>query len=214
MPYHYGVELSDNSAPVSEYLDGDIFKVTLLNNVPLGEVGPMPGQESLLWGAEVDPKHMPTKMYRGGGRKRLTDASDTLYGPRIISSKTKDLIEEIEPDVHQFFPLALFDKSKKHIADYWAWVVCNRVDGVDREHTNYFLIGGRLWFSNYRDEDGNKVKVENPRMVFNLAQIGDRHFWRDSGLYSDPILMSDYAAERFSKSDLTGFRLSHYVEAV
>jgi len=90
-----------------------------------------------------------------------------------VSPRFKDVIERLEPSVHQFFPLEIVNKAREPIAEHWLWVVCNLIDSVDRAHSNMRFINGRRWTA-----DG----VENPKLVFSSSQIGDYHFWRDQYL--------------------------------
>lgn len=56
-----------------------------------------------------------------------------------VSARARDLIERLEPDMHQFEPVVFVDYDRKKLADMFVFFVCQRLDTVDREHTNMIL---------------------------------------------------------------------------
>ncbi|PXW67604.1 hypothetical protein C7451_1261 [Blastomonas natatoria] len=125
-----------------------------------------------------------------------------------VSSRFKEVVERFEPDVHQFFPVAVVDKAKEKIDERWLWVVCNRIDGVDREHTNLFFQNQNLWTSSYK-EDGEWKRVRDPKVAFNKQQTEGFHFWRDKHLFGEGIYVSDEGAQALQSENLSALRLQH-----
>jgi hypothetical protein len=68
-------------------------------------------------------------------------------GPFLnVSARAKALIEQFEPGVHQFLPVEFVDIDGKHLEDRWFFVVCNRLDTIDRQHVQGFLLRrGKMW---------------------------------------------------------------------
>ena len=131
-----------------------------------------------------------------------------------VSEKAKRVIESLEPDVHQFFPIEYQDK-KGNFAEIRYWFVpCNRIDSVDRDHTNMVLLDGLQWTS-----PKNVMRMGEPLpphvdpakpagFVFNLKAIGDRHIWRDMHIGGAACFISNAMGNLFMKEDLTGLRLA------
>jgi hypothetical protein len=91
------------------------------------------------------------------------------------------------------------NKAGDEIAQRWLWVVCNRIDSVDREHTNLVLEFGR-WTAD---------DIENPKLVFNKGQIGPCHFWRDKHLMAKALICSDEAGAALLSANLTALKLTY-----
>jgi hypothetical protein len=88
----------------------------------------------------------------------------------LVSVKLRDLIEELEPGVHQFQPIELiWKKDESHAADFFWFNPCNRVDGIDRTHSTAKF-----------DEKTGKWKYEGGEFVVNLEQVAGHHIWVDS----------------------------------
>ncbi len=118
----------------------------------------------------------------------------TPHGFQCVSEKLKEIIESIEPKVHQFVPIEFIGRHKVHLADMFIMVVCNRIDSVDREHTKLRLE--TCW-----REDGRTP------FTFNKLQIGNAHMWRDKLIRIPRIFISDTLAEALHCSGLTGFTM-------
>jgi hypothetical protein len=207
MVHYLGYKCPWEKYPISKFLNGDEHDVTLIDTS--GELGltiAASKRSQYLLGRAVHPENVPTVM-QWTSRPAPTDF-DTPGGFPCISPKIKSIIEQFEPDVHQFFPLKVVNKVGDEIAQRWLWVVCNRIDSVDREHTNLFFRHGSLWTPEYF-EDGKRIKVEGPRVVFNKSQSFGKHFWRDQFLGSNPLICSDEAGAVLNGANLTALKLTH-----
>jgi hypothetical protein len=135
-------------------------------------------------------------------------------GPFLnVSEKAKAVIESLEPGVHQFFPVEYEDhKGNSFGTRYW-FVVCNRLDSVDRDHTNMALRKGWEWtapktFLRRGEPLPEHLDPSKPaKPVFNLKAIGDKHFWVDKHI-SSSVWLSDRGAELLQSEGLTGIRLN------
>lgn len=124
-----------------------------------------------------------------------------------VSSRFKEVVERFEPEVHQFFPITVVNNAKEKVAERWLWVVCNRIDGVDREHTTLVLKKGALWMSNWL-EDGERVRISDAKLYHSKKQTEGYHFWRDKHLMGGGIYASDEAAEALLSLNLAAFAAS------
>jgi len=131
----------------------------------------------------------------------------TPHGFPCVSLRFKDVVEGFEPDVHQFFPLTVLNKAGDEIAQRWLWVVCNRIDGVDREHTTMVLRKGTYWTSNWR-EGNESVTIPGAKLYHSKKQTAGYHFWRDKHLMGGGIHASVEAAEALIALDLMAFAAS------
>ena len=110
----------------------------------------------------------------------------------MVSPAFKAIVEAIEPGIHQFIPVRYIGTHKVHLADMWFMVVCNRIDSIDRTHST-------MRFDNYwRD-------YPLGRIVFNNAQIGTAHMWRDKFIMPASTFMSDEMGNALISANLTGF---------
>ena len=120
-----------------------------------------------------------------------------------VSARMRDLIEELEPGIHQFIPIDFVDRDGRFLEKRWFWQVCRRLDSVHRECTNWVLKHGVVW---------SGARIENPRLVFDKAAVGGSLFWRDKHL-TIGIIVADRAKEEMVQAGFTGLRYHHFEEA-
>jgi hypothetical protein len=191
-------------------LDGSTDDIRLVDETPEPGLVIAAGSQILDAGRAIRPNHLPTTMQIGGGQRGVTDF-DGYSGLVYVSAALKNIIEQLEPDTHQFFPIRLVDKQGNHLGDHWIWVICNRVDGIDREQTSLVLWKGVLWLApSSLSEDELPPGVDRSvlgRRVFNASQVAGYHFWRDKYLIPGDIFCSDEAARRIADANFTGIKL-------
>ena len=181
-----------------EPLNGDILRIGVVDQT--ADEGYV--DSAYTWGRPVKTDFVPTKM-RWCDRQRhpIPDFDAGLM--LNVSNRAKNLIDNLEPGVHQFLPVEFFDIDDRFVESRWVLIVCNRIDSVDRNHSRLRLANGLFWVP-----DG----VVDPKLVFNEEQASGYHLWRDKYLISGPFI-SDVLAERIQKEALTGLRL-HRAESV
>ena len=101
------------------------------------------------------------------------------------------VIEQFEPDVHQFFPVDVVGKNGDLLSKHYLFIVCNRLDSIDRESMPYELIGAR-W------NGAGPLNV----IIFNRRQIGGAHVWIDKYVGNN-LLVSNALAGALKKAKLT-----------
>lgn len=199
--------------PISanKQVDGEFAAIRLADPTPEPGLHINHGMDALDAGKAIDPSHLPTKLIISGGMRAVTDF-DGYRGIIFISAKMKCLIEDLEPGVHQFFPIELLNKKKQHLTDHWIWVPCNRIDSVDREHTTWILKRGQLWMTPRDFKEGELppgYDWSRPlKMVFNATQAGNCQFWRDKYVVPGRLYCSDKAAKAIFDSGLTGIQFA------
>lgn len=144
------------------------------------EVQAVPGSEPF----RVDPTHLPKKLKWQSGDSSCPDDFDRTPWMNV-SARAKDAIEQLEPNVHQFVPVEYLGKGGKHLADRYWFITGHVIDSMDRARTNMIFHLNSWHPAKYVARryphllpPGTDVTAE-PRLVFNLGQIGGAHLWRD-----------------------------------
>ncbi|MBO6868599.1 MAG: hypothetical protein JJ877_16280, partial [Thalassococcus sp.] len=101
-------KVEDDQHSWIEVLEGDINDIRLID--PTLDDGTLITKEGLGVGRPMMAEGMPTKVVRKGVGlkiKPLVDA-EAFYGQLLVSDAFKEIVEELEPGVHQFFPMELY----------------------------------------------------------------------------------------------------------
>lgn len=177
-------------------------------------------------GRPLKPDHMPTRLLRGGPgpeQSPLLDV-DSLYGGALLVNQTfKNILEELEPGVHRFFPMAVYVKNHDpatwqpedgfydepegnktklvKVADYWLFNICNRLDTYHPDTV------GRNARGFYKPK---QLGVEG-KEVFSAAKIGKHHAWHDK--FAHGRFISDAFATRLQAARLTGLSYQYCEQA-
>lgn len=131
-----------------------------------------------------------------------------------VSQRAKELIESVEPGVHQFVPVEYLDKDGSHLEDRYVLIVGHRIDSLDHDKTTMVLVKGKFW-----RPPGDLAEMPElipagfdvdapPKMVFNLSQIDGAHMWCDKHLTSRGVFLSDEFSKVLKHRGLSGLRLS------
>ena len=116
-----------------------------------------------------------------------------------VSDRLRALIENIEPDTHQFTPVRIINAVGETLEDRWHFQVCNRLDCVDHERSTGWL--DRVI---YRPQKGVPW-----HLVYREQQIGDAKFWCDKHIATGRMVTRD-ARAKLLDSGMTGFEFSEY----
>jgi hypothetical protein len=176
----------------------------------------MDGGDTLTSGRRIKPDHVPRQMKLDGG---TVIADYTSYnGFLCVTDKFKNVVEAVEPGVHQFIPFEAVGTGKKHLANLWIMVVCNRLDSVDRDHTTLILYRNHMWIPAQDVPSEHWPSSYDPskpvKLVHNLSKIGDHHLWYDKHIgYQKRPLASNELVEALKISGVTGVSF-HEREAV
>jgi hypothetical protein len=197
-----------------EPLDGDFRKVGLLDESP--DNGINPRGRPFTCGRAVDPANVPNKV-QWKDRHSPRSIPDFSTGPFLhISARAKALIEEFETGIHQFLPVEFVDIDGNFLEQRWFLAVCNRLDTINRQHVQGFLLWrSKIWtpiqdfIRDMPDEipEGYDTSIK-PKLVFSSAGIGGAHMWCDKHLTGGGPFISDELAAAIKANGLTGLRLS------
>ena len=192
-------------------LDGDIKQVEVVDATPDGGM-PFAGPVAtpLSSGRHVRTENLPTRMHWGSrGGASIPDFDNGLI--LNVSERARDVIETVEPDVHQFVPVEYESTSGKPLDRRYFLIVGNRIDGVSRQSPGMILFRDIMWRP-ARDlpEDqrppgySDEIKAE---LAFDAAAIGGVHLWVDKHISSVAVYLSDLLAQAIREAGLTGVEL-------
>jgi hypothetical protein len=197
--YYTGVEL----------LDGDRLKIGPLSPVNDGGVG--------WYGVPADPTYFPKHvkwMDRKGNSVPDFDAAQLIS----VSERARNIIEQIEPGVHQFLPVKFADIKGHFLEDRYWFMVCNRLDSVDRAKTTMVLRGAQWVIARDLVRRGESIPAHidpnaTPRIVFDLSAIGASHIWVDKHIGNASGFVSELVAAALRDAGMTGVRLTKQLAA-
>jgi len=186
--------------PYFENLDGDFMNLELVDRTPDGGRVLIPKKS----GRKITSHNVPTKVKRGGpGLKRLPLLDvNNVYSCLMVNQTFKDILEELEPDVHQYFPMAVMVKGEK-IADHFWLNICNRLDTVHKTSCIPPLNEYGRW----------RPKTQSPenKLVFDEKAIGGHHAWHDK--FQGGTFISEMFAERLQEAGVTGVGYGKFEQA-
>lgn len=179
-------------------LDGDLTRVEYVDTSrDWGSIGGgfEPGELNL--GRAIKPDHLPSKMQRQGKRYGMPDVTFGR-GLFIVNGRFRDVVEAVEPDVHQYFPVDMLWEDDGTLAQkMFIFNICNRLDTVSREASTAELRKGRMW------------EPSTGEMVFSLPRIGDHHIWIDRHILATSMFYcSDRMHQALMDAGLTGIKSS------
>jgi hypothetical protein len=186
-----------DSYPLAEVLEGNAGELELEDSTPDGGTGLAMSRS--FSGRRVKPESVP-KVICWKSKRKFLDYENACR--TTVSDRFRDLIEEIEPGVHQFEPVRFVDRDGSELGTRWFWQICNRIDSVHRGLTNWTLPGVE-WSTPLRYK---------PRMVFDLEKIGNAQFWHDKHK-SNAAYVSDAVKKRIEDAGITGVHFTFREQA-
>lgn len=131
-------------------------------------------------GVPVDGTNFPKRVRWAYKRRKPAPDFDSI--PHLsVSEEANQVIDGLQPGVHQFFPVEYQNTKGEFTAIRYWFVLCDRIDSVNRELTNLVLRDGLEW---RRAKDlvrrgepiPSRINPSEPaRLVFTLSAIRDRH---------------------------------------
>lgn len=199
MVYAISYRPKPSSYPDFDALGGDRQKIALEDETRDGSTGIHVSQN--FSGRRLKTEHIPTRiLWRS--KRPLQDLEGTWL--HSVSGRLRTLIEEIEPGVHQFVPVKFVTKDGSHLEDRWFWQVCNRLDSIHREKTNFRLSeNGVVWLA---------PRDRKARLVFDLSRVQNVKFWHDKHRTGGPFI-TDEVKQALEATGMTGLHYHHYEQA-
>jgi hypothetical protein len=181
-----------------DFIDGDMRKVENEDlSVDIG-INPPDWTQAMRFGRRVKTEFLPTRIRPTTNQKNMPDFSKAQLA-QVCSAKFRDVVEAIEPNVHQFVPVQVVRKNGAYIADMFWFVPCNRLDALEID----LLIPPLNSLGFYRGGGSSS------RMVFLQSKIGRHHIWIDKRVIGDYIWISDVFRDATLDAGLIGLNLIH-----
>ena len=118
-----------------------------------------------------------------------------------VSQRFKDLIEGIEPEVHEFVPFELYDKQSKKIErSYFFWRIRVQLDAVTPE------LGGLKMLGSGPSHGWSMVPGGQDRLAVRKERIAGHAAWYDIR-YINQIFVSDRVLAGLEAQKLKGWRV-------
>ena len=124
---------------------------------------------------------------------------------QICSAKFRDLLERLDPGIHQFVPVEIVTKKKDHIADMFWFIPCNRLDTLVLDQISPLLDEMGYFYFQLRPEN------QPLRIVFDREKIGQSHIWCerrcDGWIWTSNTFKDMVASEELQGLDFTEHHL-------
>ena len=151
-------------------------------------------------GHRADPESVPKKAREYSKFKRFPDVFATL-GIWTVSDGFRQIAEELEPGINQFFAVEMFRKDGLQIPKkYFFMNVCQSFDAIDIEQSNV------EWYEN---EYGSRFLTQDRggfRLVMHGDAIADRHLWCGDRHFFNQTYVSDLFMKKLKAAKLNGWR--------
>ena len=121
----------------------------------------------------------------------------------LVADEVRAAIERVEPDVHQFWPMAVvYPNGDRTAHDYHAMVIRQFRDAVIEEKSEVRKESSPpASRPAFYHGDGTKANVK--KITLSAERIGSAHLWRDQRLHSPNIFMSDALQSAIAQTGLT-----------
>jgi len=136
-------------------------------------------------GVPVLLEHLPSRVQLDGPKRKLTDLliSNSVL---LVSDRFRSVVQDLEPDRHQFAPVKLVWNDGSQAADFFWFYPCARVDGMDRAATTHELHRERNW-----------KHTPGGTYVVSLNRVGDHNIWIDPRILAFDF---PFVTEKFKRS--------------
>jgi hypothetical protein len=166
-----------------------------------------PGQKVVIWnstaGEPIRSESQPQSTLRADYVPDARNAPDNpaisfvIGGTPCLSSEVRDMIETLEPGVHQFFPVEIYGvdgnirEPRRYLLN-----ICQLVDAIVEGRYAVLNDGSRL----YRASSRNPIKIRR-------QDVSDLHLWRDRRLAYQVFLVSDVLYRKIAHAGYGAFDL-------
>jgi hypothetical protein len=166
-----------------------------------------PGQKVVIWnsteGKPIPSEFQPQSVLRAdyvpeeGNAPDNPDISFVTGGAPCLSPAVRDLIEALEPGVHQFFPVDTHGvDGKMREPRRYLLNACQLVDAIVDGRYSVSNVGSRL----YRASSRNPIKIRR-------QDVSNLHLWRDRRLAYQEFLVSDVLYRQIADAGYGAFDL-------
>ncbi|AOF92551.1 hypothetical protein BSY16_4992 (plasmid) [Sinorhizobium sp. RAC02] len=133
------------------------------------------------YGIPLIPATLPNRI-RFLATQRVRPLPDVLYQvPQYLATaRFRDVVEAMEPGMHQLHPLTMMWKDDSAAPDRWIVHPTQRIDTADRTQTTYVFTTNTARGWSWRDDPSRQDKsIPQARFVIDSSKVAGRHFWVD-----------------------------------
>ena len=149
------------------------------------------GYGTLSLGLPLNTDVLPKRIIWEGPKRPIADVCK-IFGLFLVKRKFRDIVESLEPNVHQFTSVnVVWPDGKSAEGDFFWFIVAQSLDGVDKEQTTSPLRYSKIKGSDkqvrlvWRSDDPETFAPYT--FVFNRDQIGSAHLWQDEYMVVGPF---------------------------
>ncbi len=154
---------------------------------------------------------IPTKAYRFNKRKMTEFIFGGEHGT-FANQRVKDAIEDLEPGVHHFYPLEMFNKDGSPVEDQYYWFLSGQGVGAVLSWRSGF---DGHWWKAHSGEPLHGLKSHSIETYYlSRSEVTGYHLW--GNLFHGPhaIVFSDELWERLQPLDTKNMRVYSNVKVV
>ena len=146
----------------------------------------------------IHPERLPTKLFWEMNGKQPPSDCFSIFEHFVVSPRLRDMIEDLEPGVHEFFQVDLVHRLTKEPwpEPYWFLHIRNVIDGVIDELSEIKRIATRGPFSPSVESPAGVWSTKgHGTLVLRASEVGDKHLWRDVGSLIDKFGSDEFVKE-------------------
>lgn len=190
-----------------DWLDGDPKRILPLDRYVDVGINPPPKPISAFCGRPIDATHLPTRIRPSGRRRQIQDIIGSPSG-YIVSDKTREVVERLEPGVHAFYPVTFEWKTGEPEGGRYFWIIQQSIKGLHPDLIHPPYPGPNAFW------DG-LVKWKHPdgKAVFSAEKLGNAHAWADPQM-DWHIFVSDALVDAFRQAGVIGIDPRLHIDVV
>jgi hypothetical protein len=152
----------------------------------------------------LKPHERPTEFKLKESRKSIGSLVEMTCQLLAVDTTLRDIIEALEPGVHQFWPIRILTpRGKEHPGSYHGMIIRRFLDSFVPEQSKGFRFSPSNSQFAFADRD---TKAGYAGLAVAREVIADAHLWRERNLSSPKILMSDALQAEIAARDLRIFK--------
>ena len=128
----------------------------------------------------------------------------------VVNSRTRNLIEALEPETHTFVPMTVELATGETVEnEYWLFRNGNWVEGgiiPEKSEIGVDDVKDKPWAVNKTRPPRYYVRSLVPKLVWRKEKVAGKHMWMDPALPGD-LAISAELAESFKANKIKHFEL-------
>ena len=136
-----------------------------------------------------------------------------MYGMALVSSQFRDVVENIEPNVHQFAPVSIIETGNTEASgDYFWFIVGQNIDSVNSDKSTLperkELYAKTLDLTYTTSWVRPRPLPDDYRLCFDRRKLNGAHIWVDGYLTPERARCSDVFKALCLEANITGIMFS------